>query len=217
MINKIQLIAVSIIPLVFAITLHEAAHGWMANRLGDGTAKMMGRLSINPLRHIDPVGTVLVPMIMFLLGGFIFGWAKPVPVNTRNFKDPRKDMAAVAVAGPMSNLLMALAWAIVWKLTYFLPESMLWAAVPLALMGQIGVLFNLILMVLNLLPIPPLDGSRVLAWLVPPRIASQLDRMEPFGIFIILALLFLGLWQFVISPATSWIGNLIMHLVNLPT
>ena len=214
--NKIQLLAVSIIPLVFAITLHEAAHGWMANRLGDSTAKMLGRLSLNPIRHIDPVGTILVPMVMFALSGFIFGWAKPVPVNVRNLKNPRKDMAVVAIAGPASNLLMAFGWAVVWKLAYLLPESLGWMAVPMALMGQVGVLFNLILMVLNILPIPPLDGSRILAWLVPPRLAMQLDRMEGYGTFVIIALLFLGLWQYVIHPATSFFTSLIIQILALP-
>lgn len=214
--NKIQLLAVSILPLIFAITLHEAAHGWMANRLGDSTAKMLGRLTLNPIKHIDPVGTIIVPMAMFLMSGFIFGWAKPVPVNTRNLKNPRKDMAAVAVAGPASNLLMAIGWAMVWKLAYFLPESMLWMASPMALMGQVGVLFNLILMVLNILPIPPLDGSRILAWLLPPALASRLDQMENYGVFVVLALLFLGLWQYVISPATVFFSTLITMIFNLP-
>lgn len=214
--DKIQLLAISIIPLIFAITLHEAAHGWMANRLGDSTAKMLGRLSLNPIRHIDPVGTILVPMVMFALSGFIFGWAKPVPVNTRNLKDPRKDMAAVAIAGPAANLLMACAWAVIWKLAYLLPESLVWVAVPLALMGQVGVLFNLILMILNILPIPPLDGSRILAWLLPPRIAMQLDRMEGYGIFIIIGLLFLGLWQYVIHPATTFFTGLLIQIFALP-
>lgn len=215
--NKIQLLAISVIPLIFAITLHEAAHGWMANRLGDSTAKMLGRLSLNPIRHIDPVGTILVPMVMFALSGFIFGWAKPVPVNTRNLKNPRKDMAVVAAAGPASNLLMACAWAVIWKLAYLLPESLVWMAVPMALMGQVGVLFNLILMILNVLPIPPLDGSRILAWLLPPRLAMQLDRMEGYGTFIIIALLFLGLWQYIIYPATTFFTDLLIQIFALPT
>lgn len=214
--SKIQLLAVSILPLIFAITIHEAAHGWVANKLGDSTAKMLGRLTLNPIKHIDPVGTILVPMAMFLMSGFIFGWAKPVPVNTRNLRNPRKDMAAVAIAGPASNLLMAVGWAIIWKLAYFLPASMAWMAVPMALMGQVGVLFNLILMVLNILPIPPLDGSRVLAWLLPPALAIKLDRMETYGIFIILALLFLGLWEYVIGPATTFFSTLLTQIFHLP-
>ena len=215
--SKIQLLAVSILPLILAITLHEAAHGWVANRLGDSTAKMLGRLSLNPLRHIDPVGTILVPMAMFLMSGFIFGWAKPVPVNTRNLKHPRKDMATVAIAGPASNLLMAVGWAMIWKIAYLLPASLAWMAVPMALMGQVGVLFNLILMALNILPIPPLDGSRVLAWLLPPVLASKLDRMETYGIFIVLGLLFLGLWQYVIRPITIFFTTFLTQLFNLPT
>ncbi len=209
-----QTLAVAILPLIFAITLHEAAHGWVANRLGDPTAKYMGRLTINPIPHIDPVGTILVPILMFAFSGFMFGWAKPVPVDSRNFVHPRRDMAIVAVAGPLSNLAMAIGWVLVAKFTAMLPETYSWFTVPLLLMAQIGLLFNLILMVLNLLPLPPLDGSRVLAWLVPPKAASLLDKAEPYGFFILVGLLFLGLYQVVIAPAIAFFSRLILALLS---
>ncbi len=213
--NAVQYLSVALLPLVFAITLHEAAHGWVANRLGDPTARLQGRLSFNPLRHIDPVGTILVPMALLLLSGFIFGWAKPVPVDTRNLRHPRRDMALVALAGPGANLLMAIAWGLVGRLAFMLPASLAWAAVPLALMGKIGLFLNLILMVLNLLPLPPLDGSRVLAWLLPPRAAEWLDRIEPYGILILLGLLYLGLWQKLIGPLTTLLAALLQTWLGL--
>ena len=213
--NAVQCLSVAPLPLVFAIPLHEAAHGWVANRLGDPTARLQGRLSFNPLRHIDPVGTILVPMALLLLSGFIFGWAKPVPVDTRNLRHPRRDMALVALAGPGANLLMAIAWGLVGRLAFMLPASLAWAAVPLALMGKIGLFLNLILMVLNLLPLPPLDGSRVLAWLLPPRAAEWLDRIEPYGILILLGLLYLGLWQKLIGPLTTLLAALLQTWLGL--
>ncbi|MGF1547415.1 MAG: site-2 protease family protein [Thiotrichales bacterium] len=212
----IRLLSVAALPLIFAITLHEAAHGWVANRLGDPTAKQLGRLTANPIPHIDPIGTVLVPLAMLALSGFIFGWAKPVPVNIRNFRDPRKDMALVAVAGPVSNLLMALFWGLIWKAGILMSGGdFAWFAEPMQLMGRIGMFLNLILMVLNLLPLPPLDGGRVLSWLVPTRWALALDRIEPYGIFILLGLLFLGLWPHVIGPATDVFSRLIKMLLQI--
>lgn len=211
----IQLLSVSIIPMIFAITVHEAAHGWLANRLGDPTAKSMGRLTFNPIPHIDLVGTILVPLVMFVTSGFLFGWAKPVPINGNNLRVYRRDMAYVAIAGPASNLLMALAWVIILKLAHSLAGFFPAVAVPLASMAQVGVYFNLILMLLNLIPLPPLDGSRVLAWLVPPRIALLLDRIEPYGFFILLGLLFLGFWQAVVGPIFQVLYRGLLALVGL--
>lgn len=213
--QTIQMISVAALPLIFAITVHEAAHGWVASRRGDPTARQLGRLTLNPLPHIDPVGTIILPIAMLLMSGFIFGWAKPVPVNTRNFREPRKDMALVALAGPASNLLMAVFWGLVWKLALLLPGSMHWFAVPMLLMGKIGITFNLILMVLNLLPLPPLDGSRVLTWLLPPRLAIKLDIIEPYGVFILIGLLFMGLWNVLISPVTLFLTGLIEQMLGL--
>jgi len=154
---------------------------------------------------------------MLLLSGFIFGWAKPVPVNIRNFQEPRKDMALVALAGPASNLMMALFWGLMWKLAVILPDSMHWFAVPLLLMGKIGITFNLILMVLNLLPLPPLDGSRVLSWFLPTQLALKLDKIEPYGAFILIGLLLLGLWDLLIAPVTFFFSGLIEQILGLTT
>ncbi len=197
-------IAVWALPVLFAVTLHEVAHGWVANKLGDGTAKMLGRLTPNPVKHIDPVGTILVPLAMFLLQtGFIFGWAKPVPVNTRNFKNPRRDMALVAIAGPLSNLAMAVFWVFVYKLGHsLLGDSNI--ARGVMSMGQAGIIINLILFVFNLLPIPPLDGGRVLSGFVPPSVSDLLDKIEPYGFFIVVGLLYLGVLNTIISPVINF-------------
>ena len=197
-------IAVWALPVLFAVTLHEVAHGWVANKLGDGTAKMLGRLTPNPVKHIDPIGTILVPLAMFLLQtGFIFGWAKPVPVNTRNFKNPRRDMALVAIAGPLSNLAMAVFWVFVYKLGHsLLGDSNI--ARGVMSMGQAGIIINLILFVFNLLPIPPLDGGRVLSGFVPPSVSDLLDKIEPYGFFIVVGLLYLGVLNTIISPVINF-------------
>ncbi|MEE8428467.1 MAG: site-2 protease family protein [Gammaproteobacteria bacterium] len=194
----IQFAVVAVLPLLLAVTVHETAHGWVASRLGDKTAMMLGRLTLNPLKHIDPIGTILVPGLLLILGGFIFGWAKPVPVTWQNLRNPKRDMALVAVAGPLANLLMALAWALVAKLGYILTPVSPWFATPMVLMGKVGIFLNLILMVLNLLPLPPLDGGRVLTGILPGPLAWRVSRIEPYGFLIILVLL-----------ASGWLGKLI--------
>ena len=195
-----QTLAVWALPVLFAITLHEVAHGWTARALGDSTAAMMGRLSLNPLKHVDPVGTVLVPLLFLLLpGNFLFGWAKPVPVSARNLPHPRRDMAIVAAAGPLSNLAMAFAWALLLKLALAQDSSEgLWLG--LKLMASAGVVVNIVLMALNLLPVPPLDGGRVAAGLLPPAWALRFDRIEPYGLVILLILMFTGLLGPLLSP-----------------
>lgn len=187
-------------PVLLAITVHEAAHGWVASRRGDHTAWLLGRVTFNPLRHIDPVGTVLVPALIFfssktLLGmPLLFGWAKPVPVDWRRLHNPRWDMALVAVAGPAANLLMAIGWGLAIKLLALvltvtpLPE---WLVVLLVEMCVVGVLINLFLMALNLIPLLPLDGGRILNALLPRRLAVQYARLEPYGLLLLLALLLL--------------------------
>jgi Zn-dependent protease len=204
-----QLIAVAILPLIFAITVHEVAHGWMAKQFGDPTAQRLGRLTLNPIKHIDPIGTVLVPALLLVLGGFIFGWAKPVPVTWENLRHPKRDMAIVAAAGPAANLLMALIWALVLRFGIMLgPDS--WAGIPMQYMGDFGIQINSVLMILNLIPLPPLDGGRVAVGLLPGPWAWQLARLEPFGFFILLALLATGVLGRIIGPPI----NMVMHLVS---
>ena len=192
-------IAIWAVPVLFAITLHEAAHGWVADKLGDPTARQLGRITMNPIKHIDPVGTIAVPLVLVMLSGFIIGWAKPVPVDMRHFKQPLLDMALVALAGPASNFLMACGWALMITLsTTVLAETSI--AIYLLQMGKAGMTINLILMVLNLIPIPPLDGGRVVAGVLPKQIAWSYMRIEPYGMWIILALLVSGVLGKILWP-----------------
>jgi Zn-dependent protease len=189
--SVVQRLAVWALPVLFAVTVHEVAHGWVARSLGDPTAQRMGRLSLNPLAHVDPLGTILIPGLLLALGGFIFGWAKPVPVDWRNFRHPRRDMAVVAVAGPVANLAMAIGWGLVYKSALATgAQEGLWYGV--ALMGKAGMVINVSLMVLNLLPLPPLDGGRVAVGLLPARAAYRYARIEPYGFLILLLLLATG-------------------------
>ena len=188
---------------MLAITVHEVAHGWVAKLLGDPTAMMLGRLTLNPIKHIDPIGTVLVPTMMLLLSPFVFGWAKPVPIGWRNLKRPKRDMAIVAAAGPGANLLMALAWALVLRAAVLYHGAMAWMAEPLILMGIAGIYINSILMVLNLLPLPPLDGGRVMTGVLPGPMAYRLSRIEPYGFFILVGLLVTGLLGKVLGQCYS--------------
>ncbi len=201
-------ISVYAIPVLYAITLHEVAHGWMARYFGDRTAEMLGRLSLNPLRHIDPIGTLLVPGLLLVMGGPLFGWAKPVPVATAALRHPRRAMIAVALAGPAANLCMAGLWCgVLAAITRVTANDTLvyWVA----LMSQAGILTNVVLAVFNLLPIPPLDGGRVLAALLPPRLGARLDKIEPFGFLIVLGLSAFGLFGWLLDPAMHAVGHLI--------
>lgn len=208
--TPIQLIIILGPPLLLAITLHEVAHGWAALRFGDTTAKAQGRLSLNPLRHIDPIGTVVVPGLLAVVGGFIFGWAKPVPVNYRRLRQPKRDMALVALAGPVSNLVMALGWALLAVIGYSLRSTVPWLSEPLLLMGITGIDVNVMLGVLNLVPIPPLDGSRVLAGLLPDQVGLTMARMEPYGLIILVALLASGALN--LMPIVNGLRNFILTL-----
>ena len=196
----LQKIVVWVIPVVFAITLHEVAHGWMALQLGDPTAKMLGRLSVNPVKHIDPIGTLVVPGILIMLGGFLFGWAKPVPITWENLRKPKRDVALVAVAGPLSNLLMALFWMLVIRASLMLEAQNIY----LYYIGIAGMVINTILMILNMIPLPPLDGGRVAVGLLPGRWSWQLSRIEPYGFFILIGLLATGLLGKIIGPFISY-------------
>ena len=207
----VQTIAIYALPVLFAITLHEAAHGYVARHFGDMTAHAQGRISLNPARHIDPIGTILVPIGLLLLtsGKFSFGWAKPVPVNYSALRRPRQHMIWVAAAGPASNLLMALAWGLLLKLALLLPETTL--SVPMRFMAEAGIYVNLIFMFLNLIPILPLDGGRIVASLLPHRVAVPYARLEPFGIPVLMVLLVTKVLD--ISPLVSASGGLIRGLV----
>ncbi len=201
--NQIVLYA---IPILLAVSLHEAAHGWVAHLLGDPTAKRLGRLTANPLKHIDPIGTVAVPVLMLLLVGFPFGWAKPVPVDVRNFTNPQKDMALVALAGPVANFLMAIFWVLILLLAYkgMAPGEL---SAALKLMGQVGVVINLVLMVLNLLPVPPLDGGRIVTGVMPFGVAALFARFEMFGMLLVILLLASGFLGKILMPAVQAIQH----------
>jgi len=203
----IQKIAVYAIPVIFAITVHEAAHGYVARMFGDNTAYVLGRVTLNPVKHIDPIGTIVVPLGMVLLTGFMFGWAKPVPVDWGSLRKPKRDMIWVAAAGPGVNLGMAILWALLLRLLlglgiqepYFLRVA------------EAGISVNLIFMALNLLPIPPLDGGRVVSGLLPTRMSIAYSRVEPYGLFILLALMFTGALSFFLRPLHD-IGAAIVRL-----
>ncbi len=181
----IYTLAVNAIPFLLAITLHEAAHGYAAKKFGDRTAEMLGRLSLNPVRHIDPIGTLLIPAITLLAGSFFFGWAKAVPVNTNNLRNAKTDMIWVAAAGPASNFVQAIIWAFIWKFAGSADAS---ASSAITAIAQAGVAWNVGLMVLNLLPILPLDGGRMLAGILPRDLSNAFSRLEPYGMFIVLGL-----------------------------
>jgi Zn-dependent protease len=204
-------IAIYALPVIFAITVHEAAHGYTARHFGDMTAHAEGRISLNPLRHIDPVGTILVPLLTMLAGGILFGWAKPVPVNFGRLRHPKRDMLWVAAAGPGSNLVMALLWALAYKVAGSLPDAI---SLPLSLMAQAGVMINTVLMVLNLLPLPPLDGGRIAVSLLPHPLAWKFARIEPYGFVILLVLMFTGFLGKIMGPPIDAVINLISWLVR---
>lgn len=202
-----EIIVYAIIPLILAITLHEAAHGWVARQFGDSTAYQQGRVTLNPLSHIDLVGTIIVPIVTLFATGFLFGWAKPVPVRFGNLRKPKIDSVYVAAAGPFANLLMAVFWSIMALLARSLPDPSI--AEVLYKMGYIGVVMNISFMVFNLIPVLPLDGGRILAGLLPTRASWNFSKTEPYGMWIVLILVMSGVLKFIIPPIVgvfqSWL------------
>jgi Zn-dependent protease len=211
----VQKIVIWALPVLFAITAHEVAHGWVASLFGDQTARLSGRLTLNPLKHMDLIGTIIVPLLLLVSTGFIFGWAKPVPVDARNMHNPRRDMAIVALAGPMANLLMAVLWAGMAKLGIVLQSTHSWGGEPINLMGMAGIQINIVLAVLNCLPIPPLDGGRALFSVVRGRAARYLMRIEPFSFLILVLLMISGILQLLILPPSIFLMQGIMGLFGL--
>ena len=214
--NLISTLFVFVIPVIFAVTVHEVAHGWVASQFGDQTAKSMGRLTLNPVKHIDPVGTIVVPAIMYFTSGFIFGWAKPVPVNWRNLGHPRRDMAIVAIAGPAANLLMLLFWAMLAKVIMLLGDDSNYLTQLLFIMCSIGITINIVLMILNLFPVLPLDGGRILTAMLPRNLATSFSRMEPYGLIILVVLLLSGILWKILLPLIGGTQSLIYQLIQIP-
>ena len=197
---EFQTLLIYIIPLLFAITLHEAAHGWVASKLGDHTARMMGRVTLDPTKHIDPIGTIAIPLVLLLSSsGFIFGWAKPVPINFNALRSGKNGMIWVALAGPGANMFMAICWLFVMIVAIKMNIAVLIE------MGRVGILVNCVLAVFNLLPIPPLDGSRVISALLPNRLAYQYNQLEQYGLYILLGLMFLGGFNYLVRPWVEFI------------
>ena len=212
--DTLQIILVAAPPAILAITLHEAAHGYAARYFGDPTAWQAGRISLNPLRHIDPIGTLLLPLLLALFKSpILFGWAKPVPVSIHRLRHPKRDMLWVAAAGPAVNLLMAVGWTALLKLDTLIPYNML--SQPLALMCQVGIVINLSLAMLNLFPLPPLDGGRIAVSLLPEPLASQFAQLERWGFFILIALLYLGALDVTVWPLVDALERFILSLFAL--
>jgi Zn-dependent protease len=212
--SLIQELSIAIVPIMLAITVHEAAHGLVADKLGDQTARLAGRVTINPFKHIDPLGTIVLPLVMYALSGFMFGWAKPVPVNWRNLGQPRRDTALVAIAGPLANFVMLLLWSFMLAVPVLLSLNE-WIGLPLFLMAQYGILINAVLMALNLLPVLPLDGGRVLSSLLPAKVAIMFAKTEPWGLLIMVGLLVSGLLQKILGPAIEILKHLSVQISGI--
>lgn len=221
--STVQRLIIAAIPILVAITFHEVAHGFVANKLGDPTAKMMGRLTLNPIAHIDPVGTIIVPVMLFILsnGAFIFGTAKPVPVNFHNLKRPRRDSALVSAAGPATNIIIAFISILLYILVQVVfPPSSSSAfnqkiTTPLVMMIQYSITFNIFIAAFNLFPVPPLDGGRIATSLLPTKYAYHFSKLEPYGILIVLGLWFTGIAHYIIVPIQAFI-EIIIQIFLLP-
>lgn len=213
----VQQTTVWILPVLFAITLHEASHAWVASLLGDTTAKSLGRLSFNPLKHVDLIGTVLIPILTLVLSNFnfVFGWAKPVPINPSNFAHPRRDLALATAAGPLANLFMALLWALLFKVGLLMHYQTSIVAVFIILAANAGIIINLLLAFLNLIPIPPLDGSKIVMGFLSAKQALAYQKIEPFGFVILLLLLVTGILNLFISPPINASLIFLKQLFNI--
>jgi Zn-dependent protease len=209
--DLVQTFAVYALPILFAITLHEASHAYAAKYLGDSTAYLQGRMSLNPIKHVDPIGTLLIPIALYVAGSpFLFGYAKPVPVNYANLRRPKRDMAWVALAGPGANIVMALMW-----MTFAIFLNAWQAEEPFFMrMAQAGILTNLVIFAFNLFPVPPLDGGRVMTSLLPNKYAYQFERLEPYGFFIVLALVFLKVLHYWMVPVMSAANQVLVVLAS---
>jgi len=212
--SLLQKISIWALPVVFAITLHEVAHGWVAKLLGDRTAEQQGRLTLNPLNHIDPVGTLLLPGLMLAFSGFIFGWAKPVPVSWGRLRHPKRDMGLVAMAGPAANLAMIILWILLARLAIVLKLG--FVSRPLLFMAAAGIFINSMLMLLNLLPIPPLDGGRVMSSLLPSHLSYKYDKLEPYGLIILVLLMVTHALSMILGIPLNLVIGLSLELANIP-
>ena len=212
--SLIEKIVVAAVPIIFAITVHEVAHGWVASKLGDPTAKLAGRLTLNPVRHIDPVGTIAVPLIMIALTPFAFGWAKPVPVDWRNLKQPRRDMALVAVAGPGANLIMLALWTLLLSVLFATGNSFSYMSTLLIEMAKVGIIINIVLIALNLLPLPPLDGSRIVTAFLSPAAAQKYNVLERWGLPILVVLIFTGVLGKILHPLIGFMLSIVNSLLS---
>jgi Zn-dependent protease len=209
--NMIQTFAVYALPILFAITLHEAAHAYAARHFGDNTAFMLGRMSLNPIKHIDPVGTLLIPIVLFFVGSpFLFGYAKPVPVEFRNLRNPKRDMAWVALAGPAANLVMAL----LWMIGVILMSGVQEPDDFFMRMAQAGILTNLVIFAFNLFPVPPLDGGRIMTSLLPMQYAAKYAQLEAYGFFIVMGLAMLGFLKYWMAPVMMVANSALMALIS---
>lgn len=209
----IQEILIWTLPILFAVTVHEAAHGYVASIFGDKTAMMLGRLTLNPIKHIDPIGTIVVPLSCLALGGFVFGWAKPVPVTYSQLRNPKRDMALVALAGPLANFVMALIWALIAKAGLSFGGSL--ESNLFVKMGEAGININLVLMLLNLIPIPPLDGSRVLSSVLPDQLAVIFEKIEPYGFIILIILIVTKILSQILGPPIMWLQQFISNIFGI--
>ena len=212
--SLVQKIIIAAIPIIFAITVHEVAHGWVASKLGDPTAKLAGRLTLNPVKHVDLLGTIAVPLIMIALTPFAFGWAKPVPVDWRNLRQPRRDMALVAAAGPGANVIMLALWTLLLSALFTAGNDMSYLSVILVEMAKVGIIINIILIALNLLPLPPLDGSRIVTSFLSPTAAYKYNLLERWGLPILVVLIFTGVLGKILHPLIGFMLSIVNTLLG---